>query len=134
MLHVRDVDRNLEIWRDGVETRMFVSATTGARQLTIFEQWCTPGHGAPDHVHAVEEVLRVLAGEAEIWVAGERTIVRAGESVIIPAGIAHGFVNSGADTLHTLAILAAPIFEVRYTETNRDNRRWGPAQPQVGLD
>lgn len=126
MLFIRDNDREQEVWRDGVITRMFVSAATGASQLTVFEQWCAPGHGAPDHIHAVEEVLRVLAGVTSIWVDGERQTVVAGESVIIPAGVCHGFENTGSDTLHTLAILAAPIFEVRYTESGRDDRRWGP--------
>lgn len=127
MLHIRDEDRKLEIWRDGVSTRMFVSAATGAAQLTVFEQWCDPGCGAPDHVHAVEEVLRVLNGVAEIWVGNERRTVAPGESVIIPAGVRHGFKNTGTDPLHTLAILAEPIFEVHYTESGRSDRRWGPA-------
>ena len=129
MLLVRDTDRELEIWRDGVDTRMFVSAATGANQLTLFEQWCAPGCGAPDHIHAVEEVLRVLAGVAEIWVGSERHAVQPGESVIIPAGVAHGFKNVGAEPLHTLAILAEPIFEVHYTESGRTDRRWAPVRP-----
>lgn len=127
MLHIRDEDREPEIWRDGVSTRMFVSAATGAAQLTVFEQWCDPNCGAPNHVHAVEEVLRVLSGVAEIWVDNERRAVTSGESVIIPAGVRHGFKNTGADPLHTLAILAEPIFEVHYTESGRSDRRWGPA-------
>ena len=127
MLHIRDVDQEREIWRDGVETRMYVSSTTGARQLTVFEQWCAPGHGAPLHVHAVEEALRVLVGEAEFTIQDERSTVRAGESVIVPAGVPHGFVNSGSETLHTQAILAAPIFEVHYLESGNDSRRWNAA-------
>jgi mannose-6-phosphate isomerase-like protein (cupin superfamily) len=124
MRHVRDHDQLLEHWRDGVRTRMFVSAQTGARQLTMFEQWCDPGYGAPTHVHVVEEVLRVLDGEADIWVAGERRAVRPGESVIVPAGVEHGFINTGAEPLHTLAVLAEPIFEARYIDSGLDTRRW----------
>ena len=116
----------MEVWRDGVETRMYASSRTGTSQLTIFEQWCAPGHGAPLHVHAVEEVLRVLSGEAEFTVSGERQIVRAGESIIVPAGQPHGFTNTSQDTLHTQATLAAPIFEVHYVETQQDSRRWYP--------
>lgn len=127
MLHIRDRDQTVEEWRDGVETRMYVSSATGARQLTVFEQWCAAGRGAPLHIHAVEEVLRVLDGAARITVDGEEALLQAGESVIIPAGIPHSFVNVSEGTLHTLAILAAPIFEVSYTETGRDDRRWGPA-------
>lgn len=126
MLYIRDEDQSLETWRPGVETRMLVSSATGAAQLTVFEQWCAPQHGAPPHIHAVEEVLRVLAGTADITVGGDTQRMVAGESVIIPAGQAHGFVNTGSTQLHTLAILAAPIFEVHYLEGPRDNRRWGP--------
>ena len=124
MRHVRDLDQPLEQWRDGVRTRMFVSAQTGARQLTMFEQWCDPGQGAPTHVHVVEEVLRILDGQADIWVAGERRAVLPGESVIIPAGVEHGFLNTGVEPLHTLAVLAEPIFEARYVDSGLDTRRW----------
>lgn len=124
MRHIRDEDQELEQWRDGVRTRMYSSAQTGAWQLTIFEQWCDPGHGAPTHVHVVEEVLRVLDGQADIWVAGERRAVLPGESVIIPAGFEHGFVNTGDSVLQTLAVLAEPIFEARYVESGLDVRRW----------
>ncbi len=54
-----------EDWRPGVTTRMLVSAVSGSVQLCIFDQYCQPGHGAPTHLHAVEEVLTVLEGRAE---------------------------------------------------------------------
>lgn len=126
MLHIRDEDQAIETWRPGVETRMFVSSITGSVQLTMFEQWCAPAHGAPLHIHAVEEVLRVLAGWADITVGSVTERAGPGESVIIPAGEPHGFTNAGAEPLHTLAVLAAPIFEVRYLDPDRDDRRWGP--------
>src|SRR5258707_1525049 len=84
-----------EEWRPGVNTRMRVSAVNGAAQLCIFEQWCDPGCGAPTHLHAVEEVLTVLEGQAEIWIEDERNAVSAGQSVIVPAGRHHGFRNTG---------------------------------------
>ncbi len=68
---MRIVDLNSaprEEWRKGVLTRMRVSAKNGGTQLCLFEQWCEPGHGAPTHLHAVEEVLHVLEGEADVWV------------------------------------------------------------------
>ncbi len=66
---MRIVDLNQEPreeWRPGVLTRMRVSAANGGAQLCLFEQWCEPGHGAPTHLHAVEEVLHVLDGEADV--------------------------------------------------------------------
>src|SRR6202051_4258979 len=93
-------DTAREAWRPGVETRMLVSASNGASQLCIFEQWVAPGVGAPTHSHPVEEVLTVREGEAEMWIDDQRVIVSAGRSLIVPAGRKHGFRNSGAGELH----------------------------------
>jgi quercetin dioxygenase-like cupin family protein len=115
-----------EEWRPGVVTRMRVAAQSGAAQLTIFEQWIAPGSGAPDHRHAVEEVLCVLAGCAEVHVGAERYVVEAGTSVLVPAGQRHGFRNVGTDELHVLSTLAAPIFEAVYADAGEATRRWLP--------
>ena len=115
-------------WRAGVTTRMRVSALTGSMQLTIFDQWCAPGLGAPTHLHAVEEVLSVISGRAEIWVGSERRLVEAGQSVIIPAGAKHGFRNAETQgLLHVQATLAAPIFEASYEDRAELSRRYVPA-------
>jgi quercetin dioxygenase-like cupin family protein len=113
-----------EQWRPGVETRMLVSASNGAAQLCIFEQWVAPGAGAPSHVHPVEEVLTVRAGEAEMWIDDERFTVSAGQSLMVPAGRKHGFRNSGAGTLHIHAVLASPIFEALPEGATETVRRW----------
>jgi mannose-6-phosphate isomerase-like protein (cupin superfamily) len=113
-----------ENWRPGVETRMLVSARTGAAQLCIFEQWIAPGNGAPTHSHPVEEVLTVREGEAEMWMGEERVIVTAGQSLMVPAGRRHGFRNSGSGTLHLHAVLASPIFEATPEGAAEAVRRW----------
>jgi mannose-6-phosphate isomerase-like protein (cupin superfamily) len=111
-MQVIDTRNNpLEIWRPGVETRMRVAASNGTMQLCIFEQWTAPGSGAPTHWHPVEEVLTVLAGQADVWMDDEHVTVLAGQSVIVPAGRKHGFSNSGTVTLHMHAVLALPYFE-----------------------
>jgi mannose-6-phosphate isomerase-like protein (cupin superfamily) len=113
-----------EQWREGVETRMLISAANGATQLCIFEQWVAPGLGAPTHRHTVEEVLSVREGEAEMWIEAERVTVVAGQSLIVPAGRLHGFRNSGAGTLHLHAVLASPIFESFPEGATEPVRRW----------
>jgi mannose-6-phosphate isomerase-like protein (cupin superfamily) len=113
-----------EAWRPGVETRMLVSASNGAAQLCIFEQWVAPGVGAPTHSHPVEEVLTVRDGEAEMWIDEERVMVQAGQSLIVPAGRKHGFRNSGSATLHIHAVLASPIFEATPEGAAEVVRRW----------
>src|ERR1700731_2328097 len=113
-----------EQWRPGVETRMLVSASNGAAQLCIFEQWIAPGTRAPTHSHPVEEGLSVREGEAEMWMDEERVIVSAGQSLVVPAGRKHGFRNSGTATLHIHAVLALPIFEAAPEGGTEPVRRW----------
>jgi mannose-6-phosphate isomerase-like protein (cupin superfamily) len=126
-MHIIDHARQAsEEWRPGVRTRMRISAQTGAAQLCLFEQWCDPGRGAPTHMHAVEEVLTVLAGEAEVWLADERRALTGGQSLVVPAGTAHGFRNTGTGTLHVQATLAAPIFEAAFEDASEVSRRWVP--------
>jgi mannose-6-phosphate isomerase-like protein (cupin superfamily) len=117
-------DLPIEQWRVGVETRMLVSARNGAVQLCMFEQWVSPGNGAPTHSHPVEEVLTVREGEAEMWLDQERLIVTAGQSLIVPARRQHGFRNSGKVTLHLHAVLASPVFESMPEGATEPVRRW----------
>jgi quercetin dioxygenase-like cupin family protein len=113
-----------EEWRPGVKTRLRIAELVGSRQLTIFDQWCDPGHGAPTHTHEVEEVLSVVEGEAEVWLDDERARLAAGQSVVIPASTRHGFSNIGRGTLVMQAVLAAPVFEAFYGGTREPSRRW----------
>ena len=116
----------LEKWRDGVMTRMLYSSLVQSMQLCIFEQFCDHGLGAPIHLHAVEEVLEVIEGEAEIYLRGESSIVKPNQSVPIPAGAKHGFKNVGTGILRVRATLAAPIFEASYESRDELSRRYVP--------
>jgi mannose-6-phosphate isomerase-like protein (cupin superfamily) len=119
--------QGVEDWRPGVATRMLVSAVNGSAQLCIFDQYCEPGLGAPTHLHAVEEMLTVMDGRAEIWVGDERTVVGAGHSVLIPAGKKHGFRNVAQEgLLHMRATIAACIFEASYDDRAELSRRYVP--------
>lgn len=118
--------QTLEKWRDGVMTKMRTSALSGSHQLCIFDQWCEKGLGAPIHLHAVEEVLEVFEGTAEIWLGDKKAIVVADQSVLIPAGCKHGFRNVGEGILHVRATLASSIFEATYESNVEQSRRWIP--------
>jgi mannose-6-phosphate isomerase-like protein (cupin superfamily) len=123
------LDHNIEPneqWREGVMTRMRMSHRLGGRQLCIFDQFCDYGLGAPIHVHAVEEVLEVIEGRAEITLEGETKIVTANQSVLIPAGLKHGFKNIDSRVLHVRATLASAIFEASYENKSEVSRRWTP--------
>ena len=117
-------DQARELWRAGVETRMQIAAANGAAELCIFEQWVDPATGAPTHSHPVEEVLTVIAGEAEMWIEDNRAVLTAGQSLIIPAHRKHGFRNTGTALLHVHAVLASPIFEASFDGAMESVRRW----------
>jgi quercetin dioxygenase-like cupin family protein len=119
-------DQLREEWRAGVETRMLVSARNGAAQLCIFEQWLAPAAGTPTHRHPVEEVLTVIAGEAEMWIYEKHIVLTGGQSLIVPAHRKHGFRNAGSATLHMHAVLASPIFEATVDGSAELVRRWLP--------
>ncbi len=126
-LKVVDLNRQpREEWRAGVLTRMRTSAHNGAAQICMFEQWCEPGHGAPTHLHAVEEVLHVLEGQADVWIDDQHATLTSGQLAIIPAGRKHGFSNNGSGTLHITSTLAAPVFEGAYDDKRETPRRWLP--------
>lgn len=115
-----------ELWRPGVRTHMRISALTTSHQLCIFEQFCDPGLGAPIHIHAVEEVLEVMEGRAEITLGNETRVVLPNQSVVVPAGWRHGFKNIGTDILKVRATLAAAIFEAGYDDGRESSRRYNP--------
>jgi mannose-6-phosphate isomerase-like protein (cupin superfamily) len=126
-MHVIDVEHQpAEEWRPGVRTRMLASAANGSSQLCVFEQWCDPGHGAPTHLHAVEEILHVLDGTAEVWMDAERVTLTNGQLVLVAAGRKHGFSNIGTGVLHIRSTLASPVFEAAYDDKRETPRRWLP--------
>jgi mannose-6-phosphate isomerase-like protein (cupin superfamily) len=130
-VRVVDIQKQTEEeWRPGVRTRMLASAGNGAAQLCLFEQWCDPGHGAPTHLHAAEEVLRVVEGQADVWIEDAHVTLTGGQLAIVPAGRKHGFSNSGKTVLHIASTLAAPVFEAAYDDKRETPRRWLP--PETG--
>jgi quercetin dioxygenase-like cupin family protein len=124
MLMVAHDLQKREEWRSGVETRMYVSAQNGSSQLCIFEQWIASSMGAPAHWHPVEEVLTVVAGEAEIWIDENRLILTEGQSLIIPPRKRHGFRNAATGILRIRAVLASPFFEATFDTVPEPIKRW----------
>ena len=67
MFIARETDREVEIWREGVETRVYAAMPSGSRQLVVFEQVCV----------APAEVDRLLRSERPpARLAGELLAVR----------------------------------------------------------
>ena len=98
--------------------------STAQRSSAYSSNGSHPRAGAPTHHHAVEEVLTVIAGEAEMWIGEEHVVVSSGQSLIVPAGHRHGFRNVGHATLHLQAVLASPVLEATFDGSPEPVRRW----------
>jgi len=85
---------------------------TDAKDLQLVRVSMPPGTGHAFHRHpAMEEIIYVVAGQAEQWVDRESRRLGPGEIAHIPKDVIHGTYNAGADTLVFLAILSPAIFE-----------------------
>jgi len=113
---VRRAEQTVEVWRPGVETRRVVSAASGAETLCVLEQRHEAGRGAPAHRHDSEEVVIVREGSAEFWVEGERVPLQAGDAIVLPAGVRHGFANTGRGVLWVEAVFSSASPSVVYEE------------------
>src|ERR671923_1782756 len=97
--------------------RELVGADHGGAGVCLIFVDAPPGHGPSLHRHPYEEVFVVQEGEATFVAGGEERVVRAGEVVIVPAGVAHGFVNSGDGPLRQLDIHVSASFDTEWLET-----------------
>lgn len=79
----------------------------GADELLMVRATIAAGHAHPFHRHPTrEEIIYVLSGQAEQWVADEYRILKAGEMALIPQDAVHGTYNPFAEDVTFLAILS----------------------------
>ena len=119
-------EQPLEKWRDGVMTRMRMSALLGGKQLCIFDQFCDFGLGAPTHTHTVEEVLEVINGAAEIWLGDETMIVKSNQSVPDTRWRQAWFPQCRETDFYTFARHLQPAFLKPHMKTALRCRAGGP--------
>jgi quercetin dioxygenase-like cupin family protein len=69
-------------------------------------QTSPPGYETRPHSHPYVELLTVLEGEGEAWVAGEAGTIKLepGVTIALPAGRVHGFRTIGERPLVTFGI------------------------------
>src|SRR5262249_5295592 len=80
------------------------------------------------HLHAVEEILRVFEGQADVWIGEAHVTLTPGQLVVVPAGRKHGFANNGTTVLRIQSTLAEPVFEAAYDDNRATPRRWLPGE------
>ncbi len=88
----------------------------GLDHLTFVLGETAPGGTIPLHRHTYEELFIVHGGRGA-YTVGEATVEAGpGDVALIPSGVAHRFVNDGAETLYHTAVHAKGTFELEYLE------------------
>jgi quercetin dioxygenase-like cupin family protein len=112
----------MEGWFDGdpEHTRVRVTfpinkwAGSVASAVVYFE--IEPGHRLAEHTDSAEEILHVVAGEAEAQVGDERRRLTAGDLAVIPAMEPHGVLNVGSDTVKVVGFFSEPEIITTFNE------------------
>ena len=83
-----------------------INKWAGSRDSAAVYFEVEPGDRLPRHTDSAEEILYLVAGEAEAEVGDERGRLAAGDLAVIPAMIPHGLVNVGNETLKVLGFFS----------------------------
>ncbi|HTT80073.1 MAG TPA: cupin domain-containing protein [Stellaceae bacterium] len=114
---IREEERPVVPFPGGATYRPLIGDDNGGEvPLRTGIQTSPPGYATREHSHPYVEILTVLAGRGEAWLAGEAgTVAMApGITIAIPAGRVHGFRVLGEEPLVTLGIHASPKRIVDY--------------------
>jgi len=94
-----------QIWLDSDRAHKRLRVTfpinkwAGSRDSAVVYFEVEPGDRLAHHTDSAEEILYVVAGEAEAEVGDERGRLAAGDLAVIPAMVPHGLVNVGNETV-----------------------------------
>jgi len=97
------------------EPRHYEGDANGARVSLILAD-AAPGDGPRLHRHEYEEVFAVQAGSVRFTLGDETVDAAPGDVVVAPAGVPHGFVNSGSEQLRMVAIHVSATFVTEWLE------------------
>ena len=104
----------------GSVTIMVDPGNSGPTDLCVLTQSLDPGSVVPVHHHEkAEQVLFIVSGVGEIYLASRRVEARAGSTVHVPKGVAHGIVNTGDEPLTILEVTSPPGFQDIFREMHR---------------
>jgi quercetin dioxygenase-like cupin family protein len=83
------------------------SAATGTKNTAVVYFEVEPDHRLGTHTDSAEEILLILAGEAEATVGDESGRVSAGEMAVVPAMVPHALRNVGDETLRVVGFFSS---------------------------
>jgi quercetin dioxygenase-like cupin family protein len=99
-------------WRSTFGTTPADGAQASSTALLEVE----PGRALPRHTDSAEEVVVVVAGEAEVEVEGERARVSAGGVALVPKDVPHQVRSVGDSPLRFVAVYAGTEVVTRYED------------------
>jgi putative monooxygenase len=94
----------------GLPSQHIVTDQVGATSLFLGQQWLQPGDEVFRHTHPCEEALMFLSGTGEASLGDETVTLEPGCSLFIPAGVEHGFRNTGETKMHVVIVFPVPHF------------------------
>lgn len=94
----------------GLPSQHIVTKAVGSQNMFLGQQWLQPGDRVLRHSHPVDEAVMFLAGSGEAVMGEETVTFEAGTSLFFPAGLVHGFRNTGSEELHVIIVFPTPTF------------------------
>jgi quercetin dioxygenase-like cupin family protein len=83
-----------------------INKWAGSRDSAVVYFELEPGDRLPLHTDSAEEILYLVAGEAEAEVGNERGRLATGDLAVIPAMVPHGLVNNGDQTVKVVGFFS----------------------------
>ena len=107
---IRHADIPVEPFRGGSTYQTVVGDAAGTTPVFIGIQTAPPGYRSALHSHPYMEIITVLEGEGEAWLADTDGIValKPGMTLVMPAGMKHWFAATGTTPLRIMGVHAAP--------------------------
>ena len=113
MLTVKTTDLELvQGWFDSdpertrVRVAFPINKWAGSRDSAVVYFEVKPGHQLARHTDSAEEILYVVAGEAEAEVGDQRGRLAAGDLAVVPAMVPHGLRNIGTETVKVVGFFS----------------------------
>jgi quercetin dioxygenase-like cupin family protein len=113
MLNAKTTELELtQVWLDSDPEHQRLRVTfpinkwAGARDSAVVYFEIEPGNRLAQHTDSAEEILYVVAGEAEAEVGDERGHLAAGDLAVIPAMVPHGLFNVGDETVKVVGFFS----------------------------
>ena len=83
-----------------------INKWTGSQASAVVYFEVNPGDRLARHTDSAEEILYIVAGQAEAEVGDERGHLTTGDLALIPAMVPHGLINVGTETVKVVGFFS----------------------------